>query len=565
MAVRQRSWFTPIALAAILFLALAVRVAWALQPRSIRWDEPDYLLLARSLLRGSGYRLNNLPELHTPPLGPYLAALAVKLGAPLDAGMLVWHVVAGAVLVGVLYGLTRDLTGRRGLGLLTALLAAMSSALAVQPLYWGSMTESLFMAWLFAGLWAAWRALGGEDWKPYALAGLAFGFSYLTRPEGLIWWAWFAFILAGVTLYKGRYWRPMALYLALFLTLALPYLIYLYQHTGHIILSGKTGLTAAMSVQIVEEGNALGNDYGSLLDSTGEEILWFSPERFEISMLGVIRSDPAGALRRILVNVRKAAQAMIHPLLGPVLAGLAAFGLWARPWSKARILSELFLLAALLPLGVVPLFHAQPRLLVPWVPIALIWAARGLDVVMRWAGETLAPWPKLKPWGSCGRGASSAILIVGLNNLLGFLWAGVILLAVVGMMGKNQVAAAQAGQRTYSFSHNQAARWLAENAEPDAVIMTRNAEIGVYADRAVIPLPNAHWPQILAYGRARHGRYLVIDDWEMRTVRPQLQFLSDPATAPPEVRFLISFTDPNRTTFIYTLLQKRSHAKAQSR
>ena len=533
MSARRHAWLTPLALAAILFLALAVRVAWALQPRSIRWDEPDYLLLARSLLRGSGYRLNNLPELHTPPLGPFLAALAVKLGAPLDAGMLVWHVIAGAVLAGVLYGLARDLTGRRDLGLLTALLAAMSSALAVQPLYWGSMTESLFMAFLFAGLWAAWRALGSEDWKPYALAGLAFGFSYLTRPEGLIWWAWFALILAGVILYKRRSWRPLLLYLALFLILALPYLAYLYQHTGHIILSGKTGLTAAMSVQIVEEGNALGNDYGSLLDSTGQEILWFSPERFEISMLGVIRSDPVGAFWRTVANLKKAVRLMVSPLLGLILAGLLAFGLWARPWPRERIPAEGFLLAALLPLAVVPLFHVQTRLLVPWVPIALIWAARGLDVLMRWAGETLAPWPKLKP--------------------LGLLWAGLILLAVVGMMGKSQIAAAQAGQRTYSFSHNQAARWLAENAPPDAVIMTRNAEIGVYADRAVIPLPNAHWPQILAYGRARNARYLVIDDWEMRTVRPQLAFLAHPATAPPEVEFMASFSDPNRTTFIYKL------------
>lgn len=536
MPTRQRAWYTPFALGAILLLALAVRVAWALQPRSIRWDEPDYLLLARSILRGTGYRLNNTPELHTPPLGPYLAALAVKLGVPLADGLLFWHVVAGVALVGILYGLARDLYGRRALGLLAALLAALSSALVVQPLYWGSMTESLFMAWLFAGVWAVWRALRDADWKSYALAGLAFGLSYLTRPEGLIWWAWFALILAGVIRYKRRSWRPLILYLVLFLVLALPYLTYLYQHTGHIILSGKTGLTAAMSVQIVEEGNALGNDYGAMLDSTGQEILWFSPERFEISMLGVIRSDPAGALRRTIVNLKQAVRIMITPLLGLTLTGLLAFGLWARPWSRERIPAEGFLLATLLPLGIVPLFHVQARLLVPWVPIALIWAARGLDVVMRWAGETLAPWPKLRP--------------------LGWIWAGVVVLAVMLSLGKGQVTTAQAGRRTYSFSHNQAAQWLAENTEPDAVVMTRNAEIGVYADRPVIPLPNATWPQILAYGRARNARYLVIDDWEMRTVRPQLQFLADPATAPPEVTFLASFSDPNRTTFIYKLSPK---------
>ncbi len=536
MSTRLRIWLTPIALAAILLLALAVRVIWALQPRSIRWDEPDYLLLARSILRGTGYRLNSLPELHTPPVGPYLAALAVKLGAPLDAGMLVWHVIAGVVLVGILYGLARDLTGKRSLGLLTALLAAMSSALAVQPLYWGSMTESLFMAFLFAGLWAMWRALRVASWRPAALAGLAFGLSYLTRPEGLIWWAWFALILAGVTLYRRRPWRPLVLYLLLFLLLAVPYLTYLYQHTGHIILSGKTGLTAAMSVQIVEEGNALGNDYGAMLDSTGKEILWFSPERFEISMMDVVRADPAGALRRIISNLNKAVRLAFDPLLGLALTGLLAFGLWARPWSRERMPGDLFLLAALLPLGVVPLFHVQTRLLVPWTPIALIWAARGLHVLMLWAHETLRPWPRLRG--------------------LGFLWAAVVLLAVVLFLAKGQMAMAQVGQRSYSFSHNQAAQWLAENSDPDAVIMTRNAEIGVYADRNVIPLPNATWPQILEYAQARQAQYLVIDSWEMKTVRPQLQSLANPATAPPEVQYMTDFSDANRRTFIYRFLSR---------
>ncbi len=531
MTSRLRSWLTPLTLTAILLLALVVRVIWALQPRSIRWDEPDYLLLARSLLQGAGYRLNNLPELHTPPAGPYLAALAVKMGMPIEDGLLFWHVVAGVALVGVLYALAYELAGDRTIGLLAALLAALSSALAVQPLYWGSMTESLFMAFLFAGLWATWRALHAPNWRPAALAGLAFGMSYLTRPEGLIWWAWFALILAGVTLHRRRPWRPLVFYLLLFLLLAVPYLTYLYQHTGHIILSGKTGLTAAMSVQIVEEGNALGNDYGAMLDSTGQEILWFSPERFEISMLDVIRADPAGALRRIIINLKKAARLAFDPLLGLALTGLAAFGLWARPWSRKRIRAELFLLAALLPLAIVPLFHVQTRLLAPWVPIALIWAARGLHALMLWAHETLRPWPRLRG--------------------LGFLWAVVVLLAVMLFLVKGQVTMAQAGQRSYSFSHKQAAQWLAEYSEPDAVIMTRNAEIGVYANRKVVPLPNATWPQILAYAQARQARYLVIDSWEMETVRPQLQSLANPSTAPPEVQYLADFSDPNRQTFIY--------------
>ena len=83
--------------------------------------------------------------------------------------------------------------------------------------------------------------------------------------------------------------------------------------------------------------------------------------------------------------------------------------------------------------------------------------------------------------------------------------------------------------------------------------MTRNSEIGLYADRALVVLPNATWEQILAYGHARGARHLVIDTWEVEELRPQLRMLADPATAPPEVTYLATFNDPKRTTLIYAL------------
>lgn len=524
---------TSLALAFIIGIALASRWWWAAQPRSVRWDEPDYLLLARQLLRGGGYHLGRRPELHTPPLVPYLAAAAVKLGIPLEHALLFWHVLAGVGLVIVLFGLARDLTGSNHIGLLAAFLAALSSALAVQPLYWGSMTESLFMVFLFAGLWATWRVLHSDSWIPAVLAGLAFGFSYLTRPEGLIWWALFWLIIAGYCIWKRRGWRSLFLYSLVFLVVAAPYIFYLYQHTGRIMLSGKTGLTATMSTQIVEKGNALGNDYGSMLDSSGEEILWFSPERYQIGLLDVIRADPVGEFRRIALNLQKAAGILVSPLLGLVSVALVVLGLWARPWDRRRIPSDAFLLAALLPLAIVPLFHVQTRLLVPWVPIALIWAARGLDHLMAWGGATLAPWPKLR-W-------------------LGVLWSVLVIVAVLGVGLWGQRAAAQAGQASQMFSHEMAGRWLAEHTDPGSVVMSRNAEIGVYADRPIVALPNATWEDILTYGKARDARYLIVDSWEMDTVRPQLSALANPATAPPEVEYIIDFSDPVRRTFIYEI------------
>lgn len=81
--------------------------------------------------------------------------------------------------------------------------------------------------------------------------------------------------------------------------------------------------------------------------------------------------------------------------------------------------------------------------------------------------------------------------------------------------------------------------------------MTRNSEIGLYADRPLAALPDAAWEQVLAYGAARGARYLVVDSWELDSVRPQLSFLAQPASAP--LQPLAEFADDKRVTWVYRL------------
>jgi hypothetical protein len=524
-----------VGLAVILFVALACRWVWASQPRSVRWDEPDYLILAQHLAQGQGYQVYRRPELHTPPAAPYLAAAALKLGVPVEQGLLFWHVLAGVALCGLIFGLARDLTGSYRVALLAGMLAAVSGSLAVEPLYWGSMTESIFMAFLFAGLWATWRLLRSGGIGTAALAGVAFGLGYLTRPEGLVWGVLFLLVAVGVALRLRCCWRDVAVYALALGIVVTPYLLYLYRNTGHFMLSGKTGLTAAMSVSIVEEGNAVGNDYGSMLDSSGKEVLWLSNERYEIGLLDVIRADPMGEARRVARNLRRALHLMVSPLLGTAMVLLVVLGLLGEVWDRRRLWAEAFLMASLAPLGVVLLFHVQPRLLVPWVPIALIWGARGVDHLLAWGRETLAlaPWPGLRS--------------------LRVVWGVLVVVAVLLLGIRQQRVDALNGQGTLVFSHKSAGAWLAKHSAPDSIVMTRDSEIGVYSGRPVVPLPNASWSKVLAYARSHNAVYLVIDSWEMKTVRPQLIDLADPATAPPEVTYLAQFAGPNRTTFVYRI------------
>ena len=161
-AARRRAWLAGLG---VVVAAFACRWFWTAQERAVRWDEPDYLILARNLLRGAGYQVFGKPELIWPPGAPILAASSMLAGVAADQALAAWHVIAGAALAGLVYGLSREVTGDARVAVLAGLLTALSPALVVWPLYWGSNTESAFTALIVAGLWASWRMLRQGRWR----------------------------------------------------------------------------------------------------------------------------------------------------------------------------------------------------------------------------------------------------------------------------------------------------------------------------------------------------------------------------------------------------------------
>ena len=113
-AARRRAWLAGLG---VVVAAFACRWFWTAQERAVRWDEPDFLILARNLLRGVGYQVFGKPELIWPPGAPILAASSMLAGVATDQALAVWHVVAGAA--GHLWDRWLDLV--RGLKLLACL------------------------------------------------------------------------------------------------------------------------------------------------------------------------------------------------------------------------------------------------------------------------------------------------------------------------------------------------------------------------------------------------------------------------------------------------------------
>jgi len=514
----------------IVVVALAVRWTWAAQPRIIRWDEAFYMALADHWISGQGFQTFGVPELTWPPIPPALAAASLAAGAAADQALALWHVLVGALACGLLFGLSYDITRNRFVAAATGLLAAVSPALSVWPLYWGSLTESVFIALLLAGLWGVWRMLNRGGWLAALTAGLAFGAAYLTRPEAIGWWGLFGLLGLGMAVWRKRGWRNLAIYALTFVLVAAPYVAYLYHHTGRFLLSGKGGISLILSEYVVEMGGA-GQDYYAQLDSTGQEILWLSPEQFDASLIDLWLADPIEMLSRLRDNITRALDALLGPILGPWIIVLIALGLFGRVWDRRRLLGEAFWWLAVLPFASLLLLKIETRYLGPLAPFALLWAAWGIQHLGRWASNMADRWLRGRVWPHA--------------------WPALILaLVIVGSLSQ-QPRIALREQATMTPSYKAAGEWLAAHSRADEPVMSRNPEVGYYAHRPLVAFPKADWADVVAYGRRHAAAYLVTNSWEIERLRPQLSFLLDPAQAPPELEFLAQFEDPNRTTLVY--------------
>lgn len=518
----------------ILLVSVGLRAAFTALPRVVRWDEAGYQLIARSLRAGQGYHeVVGAPDIQQPPMVTYLSVLGQAVGLPIPwatAGPV--HVLLGGLLPLPVFGLTRRMFGSRRAAGIAALLAAVHPALAVSPLYWSSMTEPAYTFFILCGLYATWRAAESGSWRWGIAVGLAFGLAYLTRPEAL---AYLAVALLFVGVRRLRPWRRpstsaltstlvlSASALLVFLAAAAPYVIYLHRVTGHWAFSGKQGISMEIGWAYVNRSQAMHDRAVASLDSSGKEIMWLSPEQFEVTFFGWIQQAPHRFLVMLRTNLGDLSRALFRQdLFGPWTVALMVLGLCAAAWTKAHARGHLLLLLALAPLASVVPFFVLSRFLQAAVPIGLIWAALGLEHLMRWIAAT---WAALSD-----RNGGTAPMRRGMK-LAGLQALPVALVLAAYLWG--EIGVAQHEIPRQPFWCVQVADWLVEHVPAGAPLMMRDSEIALYANLAQIALPNAEWSQALAYGQARGARYLIVDDNEIQTIRPDLAPLLDQSNPRP--------------------------------
>ncbi len=344
---------------ALVALAIGLSIIDSL-PVGIMHDDGMYVILAKSLATGHGYRWLHLPDApsatHFPPGYPAVLALLWWIFPAFPANVLAFKVANACFTAASAYLLVRFMRERwqfrsLSVGLYTALVMFGIPILALSSMV---MSEPLFLTLTLAALLLAERVVDGAEKRPVAVAalGLLVGFDTLVRSHGI------ALVAAmSLVLLLRRRWRDVLLFVAPAFALLLPWQLWVSVHSG-----------------LVPE--PMGGNY----ESYGK---WLS--------LG-IRTDGIAILWRTAMKTIPMIGSMIGPLSTPSMPGwpritamcvlgvLAAIG--ARPIARRAPVTGLFLLAYM---AIVILWPFAPaRFLWCLWPLVLLPVVVGARTVFTW-------------------------------------------------------------------------------------------------------------------------------------------------------------------------------------
>lgn len=443
----------------------------------------DWFFIAPALLVGAALRLwlarSNAGLTMDSPLYVHMADWLTHGGreiGPAHHGYSMLVAVAGRMVPG------RELPGRlvsylAGLALIPLIYflarprvppiwaACAAGLVALHPLlavYSGPiMTETTFLAILFAGLILI-------DRRRFFSSGVWLGLGYVVRPEALVVATGAAALGRG-----GR--RGALLVLAGFALIAAPYVGYLSWERAEFTLSPKVALVRPPDRRTRDAEWRVGDAARPTPEphrSLAERIAWAAP------------GATSRYLPRLVAHLERLLQVWPWPLMA-----LSVFGFVLHRGSES---------VTLLPLLVLPLLAvgADLRFSMLFVPALAISAA----VAGAWCAARRAP---------LGRALAGAMVLVMVAGLAGS-WTG------------------PPGRHALAFNDGPmaemraAGEWLRQHGRPGATVMDRKAYVPFYAGMRHVQLPDDDYDTIIEYARSTGVDYLVLEEYVVERIRPQL-------------------------------------------
>lgn len=496
-------------------------------------DAMAYFEAGASVLDGHGFRRQGAPEVHFPPVAPVAYGLLERLTGDQMQALRLWNLVWGLAFVALLTAIGWWISRDHDVTVATAWLATTVGGGVCLAIRGGSGSELATVCLLLAAALVALAAFDRPSGRPLphqvgalAAMGLLVGTAYATRPEAIypgVTLGILAIVRAATTARPQRRWPTAGAALGAFaVTAALivgPYASYVHHNTGTWALTPKSRDASIEAWRSIAKGDRLQRD--TVLYAIADDGITLGPKTQPLASLA--RQHPAEWAGIVAVNTTNVARYYLLWQILPLFLLVPGLG---RIWSTRRRWSTVVLASvAAWPLVTCTLYFTLPRYLIATTAVLVPFGVWGLT---DWIARSQ---PARRRW----------------------LWGAVGALSVVSLA----VAAWPLLPGSSAAEHTEprtAGRWLAAHTAPDARIMTRSYHVQEYADRPVVAMPYASYPEVLAYARRMGVSYLVADDASIRGRRPELvATLLRPDRVPRGLVVAHRFTERGRTVTIYRL------------
>jgi hypothetical protein len=424
---------------------------------------------------------------------PFLALPFGKLYGSAEPALRLLSVICGGAVVVPCMLLARRLWSDAA-----ALVAGVLIALHPNLIQFSSsaMTESLYALLVATALYLLVRLMhGGTGWMS-AVGGIVLGLAYLTRQE-----AQFILVLFIVVLLlrrrgtpRGRRVAHAAALAAFFIVTILPQAFLLKAKTGRWTAGSKA--TVNLSSPLIWEDGLERERYVYSLDESGTERR--IDEIGAENTLAMLWRQRGAVASRYFPNITRGVTLVPALFASPFLLLLVPLGLFGRAWRRGDRAAELvLLLLGIFPFALYAIFRVEPRYLIPFLPVYLLWGARGCGVAVSWLRANISPRPILPV----------IALFVILASLVPFTVRRYALFAA------NQ-----------PLEYRRIGRWIAENGGESARVLTPPGwSVGYYAGNPIATFIPWTDPEGLIRFAAHHRfEYIVLGIDYIEHARPTL-------------------------------------------
>lgn len=501
-------------------------------------DSVTYVALARNLFSGHGYTEFGLPHTIHHPLYPILIGLIWQLTGNLVFSAQLISCLSGIILVIPVYLMASSMFNRR-IGFTAALMTAIFPLLV-----YGSteaFSESVYTLFLISGLTAGWYSFRSCLCCLPIFSGFFLGLGFLTHPLGIT----FLPLVVGFNLLmgvrRGNFFRknvPWALLIILGFTLVcFPFWIHLRSVTGNWQISGSShyqdfGLRYDQ-VRGVEESKIIYDHMESLFGPNQSS--QFDQKRDRMGLTELIFRYPGRFLQIIRLNIIdgykeavKTAHYLAVPkilfmallLLGLVIMVAYVFIVLILGRDRAAML---YMSLMFVPMAVFLVIIIEHRYFFPFIPLALIMLSHLL----------------VNLWELCkNRLILKKILIILI--LVYFL---------VLTIGSGVIVCRKAVKAGIPYEYKIMGNWMKNNLpgiEKEKVMMFRLG-VSYYAGCDWNVFYWGDFPGLKNYLKERGIKYLVIDDYKLHMIHPELRFLLDTKHLPSGFRLVREIHFDGRT------------------